>query len=69
MRDPKRIRPLCERLTAAWSTIPDLRLGQLIVNAVYTADSNLDPFYIEDERLIREIESFVYRATSGGADR
>lgn len=69
MRDPKRITPICNRLAAAWSAAPDLRLGQLIVNAVYTASSNSDPFYIEDDALVKAIESFVERAAMGGGDR
>ena len=64
MRDPKRIYPICNRLAAAWSAAPDLRLGQLIVGAVYTAASNSDPFYIEDEALIDAVESFMNRAAS-----
>lgn len=64
MRDPKRIYPICNRLAAAWSAVPDLRLGQLIVNAVYTAASNSDPFYIEDDALIDAVESFMIRAVS-----
>ena len=64
MRDPNRIYPICNRLAAAWSAAPDLRLGQLIVNAVYTTISNSDPFYIEDEALVNAVESFVNRVTS-----
>lgn len=68
VRDPKRIYTICNRLAAAWSASPDLRLGQLIVNAVYTSNSNGDPFYIEDEALINAIERFMGHADSKGRD-
>lgn len=52
MRDPARIRPLLERLAAAWERYPDLRLGQIVSNASPDRDS----FNIEDEALLRVIE-------------
>lgn len=51
MRDPKRIRQVLARLEWAWERHPDLRLGPIIVNA-----AGLDPFYVEDEELIKRIE-------------
>lgn len=33
MRDPKRIKPILNQLAALWTSSPDLRLGQLILNA------------------------------------
>jgi len=57
MRDPKRIPEILKRLEVVWKKYPDLRLGQLLVNAVYDqTDSIL--FYIEDEKLIKKIEKF-----------
>lgn len=58
MRDPKRIIDICNRLANAWQQNPDLRLGQLIVNAL-PEEFDLNPFYIEDEDLIKEIERVV----------
>lgn len=55
MRNPERIRPLCDRLAEAWEKLPDLRLGQLLVDSL----NGKDPFYTEDEDLIRMIERFV----------
>jgi hypothetical protein len=52
MRDVNRIRPLMERLIAAWERHPDLRLGQIVSNASPERDS----FNIEDEGLVRAIE-------------
>lgn len=45
-RDPARIEPVIAALRAAWYAHPDLRLGQLIVNAGHP-----DPFNIEDDEL------------------
>jgi len=33
-KDPKRVDPLMKRLTAVWRQNPELRLGQLIGNAL-----------------------------------
>ena len=47
--EKKRI--ICDRLYLAWCIVPNLRLGQLVVDAV-----GEDPFYKEDEDLIVAIE-------------
>ena len=49
MRDPKRIPEILNQLKSLWSSYPDLRLGQLILNVVK------DPvlYYLEDEELIK----------------
>ena len=52
MRDPKRIHKFCEELERVWSTVPDWRFGQLVVNAL-----GVDPFYIEDDDAIKVLES------------
>ncbi len=46
------------RILKAWEAVPDLRLGQLIMN-VNTSTSEL--FYKEDEALARACESFALR--------
>lgn len=48
MRDPKRIKPILELIQKAWSKAPDLRLTQLLMNALGTSG---DPYYIEDDEL------------------
>lgn len=57
MRDINRIRPLLERLAVAWERCPDLRLGQLIINASNSPKN--DPFNIEDEGMIQRIERIL----------
>lgn len=53
MRDPKRIRPLLDRLEKVWTEHLDLRLGQLIAAA---APGGTDVFYLECEELVSNIE-------------
>lgn len=57
MRDPARIDDFCRRLAVCWKQMPDVRFGQFIVNmfAFYGGD----PFYVEDEKMIRFIEDRV----------
>ena len=52
MRDVNRINPILDRLKTIWRRNPDLRLGQLILNAL--RDPTL--YYIEDEQLIEILE-------------
>lgn len=57
-RDPQRITVLLDLIRAEWERAPDLRLGQLLVNAVHAATGRppetRDVFYLEDDRLIEE---------------
>ena len=60
MRNKDRIESFCNRLAEAWKRTPDLRFGQLIINA-YSNVSGRDPFFIEDEQSIEIIEAFTER--------
>lgn len=51
MRDPERIDRICELLRQTWHTVPDLRLGQLVVNLLGN-----DPFYVEDDTTEQVLE-------------
>ncbi len=51
MRDPKRIEPTIAALRAAWERSPDLRLGQIVVNAARNAELPRDLFYVEDDAM------------------
>ena len=48
MRDPKRIPRMLILLWKIWEKHPDLRLGQIVVNATQGM-AGIDPFYLEDE--------------------
>ncbi len=63
MRDPARIPFILDHLRKVWEAHPDLRLGQLVVNAA-TVRPQLDPFYIEDEELIGRLEALGKRFKS-----
>ena len=55
MRDPNRIEPMLALIREIWYKYPDLRLTQLIMNAL---KSDQDPYYIEDEKLKRALEEY-----------
>ena len=56
MRDPQRIGPIIRLITEAWYTLPDLRLTQLIMNAL---KMNQDPYYVEDDKLKQALEEYL----------
>ena len=47
MRDPKRIKPMLKLIEEIWLRYPDLRLMQLLGNALGPGD----PYYREDNKL------------------
>lgn len=49
MRDPARIDRILARLRAYWVTHPDLRLGQIVVNAIPSVSTSSHVFYAEDD--------------------
>lgn len=55
MRDPERIPKILFRLGMLWEKYPDLRLAQLIENFHTSA---YDPYNLEDEKFIGELEAF-----------
>ncbi len=69
MRDPARIEDVLAALRAAWVEAPDLRLGQLIVNAVCPKEPCPEVFYAEDDLLLQRLISLCDVVRSGGMDR
>lgn len=60
MRDPKRIRKFCNKLATAWELVPDLRFGQLLFDIfVQIKNEGKDPFYVEDNAMIKYIEEYI----------
>jgi hypothetical protein len=59
MRDPARIDQILELLRQVWIHSPDLRLGQLIVNAVRPREPSPEVFSIEDMVLARRLERML----------
>lgn len=60
MTDPKKIDSVIEVIANVWKKYPNLRLGQLLSNAVHIGMDNdlIDLFYIEDDKLIEMIRKF-----------
>lgn len=54
MRDLNRIDSFCKELIDLWKMCPDMRFGQLVVNAL-----GENPFYIEDNDALEKIRMFV----------
>ena len=54
MRDITRIDKILSDIKEVWTTVPDLRLGQLLLNVLQ------DPalYYVEDEQLVSYLEKF-----------
>ncbi len=57
MRSPFRIYDFVDKLVHAWIRYPDLRLGQLISNALHGCGTDL--FYMEDEDLIKRVIKYL----------
>jgi len=55
MRDPARIEPILKNIREIWTKNPDLRLTQLIMNALAI---NYDPYFIEDDDLQQALEDY-----------
>lgn len=56
MRDPQRINRILKKIENIWYIAPDLRLTQLIMNALRI---NADPYYIEDDDLEKALDDYV----------
>jgi len=64
VRDPKRIKRILKLVEEVWMKSPDLRLTQLIMNAL---GINYDPYYIEDDRLesaLKDLQN-LYKNSGG----
>ena len=64
-RSPEEINNLLNEIGSIWSKYPQLRLGQLISNALYIRSPQakskiaaVDLFYLEDNSLIEKITKF-----------
>lgn len=58
MRDIGRIDKVLKEVSEVWKQIPDLRLGQLLLNVLQ------DPilYYIEDDQLVLHLKEFYKRS-------
>ena len=58
MRDPVRIPRMLEAIRKVWEAHPDLRLGQLLVNAMLPSRPSPQVFYFEDDKLEPRIAAY-----------
>lgn len=58
MRDINRIPQILNDIKRIWELVPDIRLGQLLLNAVDRDETML--FYIEDQDLIDKMYHEIY---------
>lgn len=69
MRDPDRIDDLLDVIRERWAAEPDLRLGQLLVDALRAARPEVPPmpdlFYVEDDELAQCIASAASTPVDG----
>jgi hypothetical protein len=65
MRDPARIDRLLAKLGEIWREQPDLRLCQLIGNALR---SNTDNYYVEDDQLEIALDEYPSRRREDEGD-
>ncbi len=61
MRHPERIDQVLAVVREVWHRYPDLRLGQLIVNAVQPDEPCSQVYSVEDTALVRKLESLAQR--------
>ena len=61
MRDPERIDRMLEKIRTLWKRNPDLRLGQLIVNAANDGGNTTIPYYAEDDTVERGVDEGLRR--------
>jgi len=60
MRNPKRIKKVCQLLENAWSRNPDQRLGQFLLNFVFGSfgkDSHI--YHKEDDEIEALLKEFI----------
>ena len=58
MRDPQRIEQILEALRGIWQVDPDLRLGQLVVNAIRPSQPCPAIFNAEDDVLLKGLSEY-----------
>ena len=59
MRDPDRIEPMLDLLREVWMQAPDLRLGQIVVNAVRPGEPVPAVFYMDDDKMAEGLRALA----------
>jgi hypothetical protein len=61
MRNAARIKPTLAAVADAWSKVPDLRLGQLLLNTMLPGE---DLYQVEDDVLLARLQELMTRIRS-----
>jgi uncharacterized protein YihD (DUF1040 family) len=65
MRDPKRIDKVLNIIRMFWKQEPDLRLMQLLMNALGPGD----PFHVEDDVLVKKLDEYMGIIEGASSDK
>lgn len=57
-RPQRRIYSILHTIQDIWEKNPDLRLGQILVNAEYLSETSSSLFYVEDDKLHEGLVKF-----------
>lgn len=57
MRDPNRLEQLYHKIAQLHKMVPDQRISQFLLNIL--SEFKIDPFYMEDNEFIAEVEKIV----------
>ncbi len=68
MRDSNRIDYVLSAVREVWTQYPDMRLGQLIVNAIQPDQPNADIFHTEDFPLVNQLGRLHRQLTDSPAE-
>lgn len=58
--EPNIAKGVLETIEKVWAKYPDLRLAQLLVNAIKPSKPCSEIYYIEDSQLIMKLEQFLH---------
>jgi len=65
MRDSSRIDEILRAVEEIWRRSPDLRLGQILVNAIRPANSVPEVYYAEDDQVLRGLRDYAQAQARG----
>lgn len=68
MRDSDRIKPILQLVGEIWMQHPDLRLGQLLVNAIRPTSPVPEVFHAEDDKILDGLRAYAELMRSAGDD-
>ena len=57
--EPNTNKKMLETIEKVWAKYPELRLAQLLVNAIKPSEPCSEVYYIEDSQLINKLKLFI----------